>query len=77
MNGKTIKTMSFEQSMQELETIVERLEKGEIPLEDAIHSYERGIELSRHCEKKLKDAKRRIDKIVVDKDGKISTESME
>ena len=77
MNDKTIETMNFEQSMRELETIVERLEKGEIPLEEAIHAYERGVALSRHCEKKLKDAQRRIEKIVIDKDGAVSSQPAE
>ena len=51
-----IPSMSFEQALGELEQIVQRLEQGKIPLEDAINAYERGAALKQHCEAKLREA---------------------
>ncbi len=71
---KPIETLSFEDALGELETIVRSLETGQAPLEDSIGSYERGIALKKHCETKLKDAKEKIEKISVGADGSISTQ---
>jgi exodeoxyribonuclease VII small subunit len=56
--------MSFEAALKELEQIVSRLEQGEVDLEDSIAWYERGQALKAHCEKKLKAAESRLEKIV-------------
>lgn len=56
--------MSFETALKELETIVARLEQGEVDLEDSIVLYERGQALKSHCEAKLKAAEGRLEKIV-------------
>jgi exodeoxyribonuclease VII small subunit len=56
--------MSFEAALKELETIVSRLEQGEVDLEDSIALYERGQALKSHCETKLKSAESRLEKIV-------------
>jgi len=56
--------MSFEAALKELEQIVARLEQGEVDLEDSIAWYERGQALKSHCEKKLKAAETRLEKIV-------------
>ena len=56
--------MSFETALRELETIVARLEQGEVDLEDSIALYERGQALKGHCEAKLKSAEGRLEKIV-------------
>ncbi|MBY0271949.1 MAG: exodeoxyribonuclease VII small subunit [Alphaproteobacteria bacterium] len=69
----TLETMSFEQALQELETIVRRLEEGKTNLDEAISAYERGAALRAHCEKKLKDARLRVEQIVVKSDGTIET----
>jgi exodeoxyribonuclease VII small subunit len=74
---KAIKSMSFEESLTELESIVRGLESGKAPLEDSISSYERGMELKKHCESKLRDAQAKIDKIIVHQDGKISTQPLD
>lgn len=60
---RDIAELSFEEALAELEKIVRELEQGKSGLEDAILAYERGAELKRHCEKKLSDAKAKIDKI--------------
>ena len=60
---------SFEQAVQELETLVRKLEEGRLPLEEAILSYERGMMLKNHCESKLREAKLRVDKITLSPTG--------
>lgn len=62
-------TMSFEQALAELETIVTSLESGKAPLEDSISAYERGMILKKHCEKKLSEAQEKIEKITIGADG--------
>jgi exodeoxyribonuclease VII small subunit len=57
--------LSFEAALRELETIVARLEQGEVDLEDSIALYERGQALKQHCEAKLKSAESRLEKIVM------------
>ncbi len=69
-----VEEMSFEQALDELETIVGRLEDGSVDLEQSIGLYERGTQLKAHCEAKLKTAQARIDKIVITESGEPSTE---
>ena len=69
-----IAAMSFEDALAELEGIVRRLESGQVKLDDAIQSYERGAQLKRHCEAKLNEAQQRVDRIVVGADGAIRAE---
>jgi exodeoxyribonuclease VII small subunit len=68
-----IAALSFEQALQQLEQIVQRLEKGQVDLEDSISIYERGTALKAHCEAKLRDAEARIEKIVIGPGGAPST----
>ena len=75
--SQEIENLSFEEALRELETIVKRLEEGKVNLEDAIGAYERGSQLKAHCEKKLRDAKMRVEQIVVGQDGQISTKPAE
>ena len=73
-----VEELSFEAALEELETIVSRLEQGEVDLEDSITLYERGMALKAHCEKKLKGAEMRLEKIVLGPDGAPKgTESLE
>jgi exodeoxyribonuclease VII small subunit len=69
-----IAKMNFEDALAELEQIVRRLEGGSGKLDEAIASYERGAQLKRHCEAKLREAQARVDKIVVAADGTIKAE---
>jgi exodeoxyribonuclease VII small subunit len=69
-----IAAMSFEEALAELEQIVRRLEGGQVKLDEAILSYERGALLKRHCEKKLNEAQQRVDRIVIGADGAIMAE---
>jgi len=69
--------MSFEEALVELEQIVRRLETGQVKLDEAILSYERGAQLKQHCERKLNEAQQRVDRIVIGPDGAISAEPAE
>jgi exodeoxyribonuclease VII small subunit len=72
-----IAEMSFEDALAELKRIVERLEQGEGRLDEAIQAYERGAHLKAHCERKLKEAEAKIEKIRVGGDGGVSTEPLD
>jgi exodeoxyribonuclease VII small subunit len=69
-----IDDLSFEEALAELQGLVKALEKGDSKLEEAIRAYERGAALKRHCEKKLREAQEKVDRIVVGTDGSISTQ---
>lgn len=69
-----IASMSFEDALAELEQIVRRLEAGQVRLDEAIQSYERGAQLKRHCEKKLNEAQQRVDRIVIGPEGAVGTQ---
>lgn len=64
-----LSALSFEAALSELEGIIDRLESGNVPLEESISLYERGAALKGHCEGKLKSAREKIEKIVIDRDG--------
>ncbi len=66
---KDIAGKSFEVAMRELEEIVSKIESGNAPLEEAITLYERGAALKAHCEAKLKAAREKVDKIMLDETG--------
>lgn len=69
---KSIKNMSFEEALKELELIVRRLDSGQESLETAVISYERASELKALCELKLAEAKLKIEKVSKASDGTIS-----
>jgi len=61
---KTNKTSSFESALQELEKLVEEMEQGEISLEQSLQKSERGIALSRACQKALQDAEQKVQVLI-------------
>jgi exodeoxyribonuclease VII small subunit len=81
MSDESAEAPKFEAALQRLEQIVQRLEKGELPLEESLVLYEEGIRLSRLCHAKLEEAEGRIETlmkdargdIVLDKSGKAQT----
>ena len=78
MNDTPISEMTFEQAMSELERIVTQLERGDVPLEDSISLYEKGAELKKRCETKLKEAEQKVAAITLDEDGSVTgTKSLE
>lgn len=66
--------LSFEQSISQLETIVENLEGGNLTLDESIEMFQRGIELSNICSKKLDNAERKITMLIKTKQGEFKEE---
>jgi len=62
----------FEAALLELEKLVEKMETGEQNLEEALASFQRGIELTRTCQRGLKDAEQRVEKLLAES-GEVST----
>src|SRR5256885_13858117 len=65
-----VSQLSFEKAIEELESIVGRLEGGKVPLEESVAIYERGEALKRRCEELLRQAEARIERITLDAAGK-------
>jgi len=55
------KAPDFEAALAELESLVERLERGDLPLDEALKTFERGVELTRHCQGSLKAAQQKVE----------------
>lgn len=72
-----VDAMSFEVALAELEAIVQELERGDLELDAAITAYERGTRLRLHCERKLKEARLRVERITLGEDGRPRGEPME
>ena len=67
------KEPDFEQALAELERLVERLERGDLPLDEALQTFERGIELTRHCQAALKAAQQKVE-ILLERGGEVGIE---
>ena len=65
---------SFETSLAELDQIVGKLESGDLPLEESLERFERGIKLSRECRTRLTNTERRIEILMKDANGEIGVE---
>ena len=65
-----VNKLSFEKALAELEQIVQKLERGDVPLEESVTIYERGEVLKRRCEELLRQAEARVEKITLDASGK-------
>lgn len=70
MNEKPVNEMSFEEAMAELDRVVAQMDRGEVSLEESIALYQRGKELEKRCEAKLKDAEEKIEQLTLDANGK-------
>ncbi|MFI2811426.1 MULTISPECIES: exodeoxyribonuclease VII small subunit [Microbulbifer] len=64
------KPATFEQALGELEQLVERLEAGDLPLEDALADFERGVKLTRECQQKLASAEQKV-KVLMEENGEV------
>ena len=62
--SKAAKTPDFERSLGELEQLVERLEHGDLPLDEALKTFERGVALTRQCQQALKSAQAKVEILV-------------
>ena len=65
--------ISFETAAAELETIVQALEKGDLPLEEAVSLFEKGVRLSRLCSGKLDTAQEKVRRLLVEQEGELLT----
>jgi exodeoxyribonuclease VII small subunit len=65
---------SFEDSLKKLETIVDKLEKGDLTLEDSLKLFEEGIGLSSSCKKELEEAEGKVELLIKQRDGSFKTE---
>lgn len=64
------KEMTFERALKELESIVGRLERGDVELEESIAIYERGEALRAHCDQLLRQAEAKVEKLAIGPDGR-------
>lgn len=74
---KTPEPKTFEESLDQLESIVRKLEDGEMPLEESLELFERGVKLSRECRDRLTKAERRIEVLLKESDGTITLENID
>jgi exodeoxyribonuclease VII small subunit len=70
------KKINFEESLAELESIVDSLEAGELSLEESLKSFEKGITLARNCQTALTEAEQKV-KVLTEKNGVISIEDLQ
>ena len=63
MTNNELEKLTFEEAMKELEKLVDSLDKGDVSLDDAITAYDRGSQLKDHCQKKLNEAKMKVETI--------------
>ena len=68
---------SFEEAINELEEIVDKLEKGELSLDESIELFQRGMELSKYCSGKLDDVEKKISVLIEDDKGNITEKPLE
>jgi exodeoxyribonuclease VII small subunit len=71
MVNDTLEKMTFEEAMKELERLVDSLDKGDVSLDEAIAAYDRGSQLKDHCQKKLNEAKMKVETIQSSGDSKV------
>ena len=71
MVNNTLERMTFEDAMKELENLVDSLDKGDVSLDEAIAAYDRGSQLKDHCQKKLNEAKMKVETIQSSGDSKV------
>ena len=70
------KTPDFEKALAELEGLVERLERGDLPLDEALKAFERGVALTRHCQSSLEAAQQKVE-ILLKRNGQAQIEPFE
>lgn len=71
------KSEAFEEALKKLQAIVEKLERGDLPLEDAMASFTEGVRLAQFCHQKLEEAENRIQMLLKDEEGNWTAASLE
>ena len=74
--ARSSKVPDFEQALTELEALTERLERGDLPLEEALKLFERGVALTRHCQSSLQAAQQKVE-ILLKRGGELRAEAFE
>ena len=77
MAKKDLEKKKFEEAVEELEKVVERLESGELSLEESLAAFEEGVGLVKFCNQKLNEVEKKIERLVKDKEGKLQLKSLE
>ncbi|MGH7769851.1 MAG: exodeoxyribonuclease VII small subunit [Candidatus Binatia bacterium] len=77
MAKKEQEKKKFEEAIEELEKVVERLESGELSLEDSLAAFEEGVGLVKFCNQRLTEVEKKIELLVKDKDGKLRLKSLD
>ena len=75
MSNDILEKMNFEEAIKELENLVDSLDKGDVSLDEAIAAYDRGSQLKDHCQKKLNEAKMKVETIQSSGDKNIISEN--
>ncbi len=73
MNDKTDKLPDFEKSLAELESLVEQLESGQLSLDQSLQQFKRGVELTRHCQDVLEQARQTVEQLLDTEDESTSS----
>lgn len=68
------KTMTFEEAMKNLDTLVSQLEKGDLSLDEALAAFDKGIKLHGFCQQKLREAELKVEKVLAAADGKVAVQ---
>jgi len=68
---EALATVDFEQALEELEALVERMETGELSLDESLAAFERGIRLTRRCQQALEGAEQRVQQLIEEADGSL------
>ena len=76
MSKKSTSDFDFEKALDELESLVARMEEGDLPLDEALKQFEHGVSLTRRCQQALEAARQKVD-ILVEKDGESAVEPFE
>ena len=77
MAKKEQKEKKFEEALEALEEVVERLESGELSLEDSLAAFEQGVHLVKFCNQKLNEVEKKVELLVKDKEGKLQLKLLE
>jgi len=72
-----LKNVDFEEAYAQLETLVDRMERGDQSLESSLADFERGVALMKHCHEVLKNAEQKVDILIKDNEGLFHTEPFE
>lgn len=77
MANKDPQETNFEAALEQLEGVVEQLETGELPLEESLVAFEKGVSLVIYCNQKLTEAEKKVELLVKDKEGKMQFRVLE